>query len=130
MDLTQKTETFQTPEDLSWLGKDLGFDDMDSITLDASAFSLTTFADGFIPSGVVLGKISASGKYGPYDGGASDGTEVAAGFLGTTVAFTAQSGDNISGALLWIGEVVEANLPADNGVDSGAKADLTHIRFV
>lgn len=54
-------------DDQSWLGTAHGTNECDTITLDGVAV-LDAFPDGVIPSGVVLGKITASGKYGPYSG--------------------------------------------------------------
>lgn len=135
MDLSQKTEVLHPAENHTWLGKAEGFDEMDSITLDPALFDLETdFPDGFIPSGVVLGKVTATGKYGPYDDTADGdplpaGLEVARGHLGTTVVMDATS-VNVSAALFTHGQVVEANLPTGHGLDAAGKADLTHIRYV
>lgn len=51
-------------DDQSWLGSAHGTNECDTITLDGAA-CLDAFPDGVIPSGVVLGKITATGKYGP-----------------------------------------------------------------
>jgi hypothetical protein len=51
-------------DDQSWLGSAHGTNECDTITLDGPA-CLDAFPDGVIPSGVVLGKITATGKYGP-----------------------------------------------------------------
>lgn len=43
-----------------------------SIVLDRSLFDLTTeYPNGYIPSGVELGKVTATGLYGPYTGSAN-----------------------------------------------------------
>lgn len=55
--------------DKSWLGTRMGLQDMRSITLDISTFTVDNVVKGKIPSGTVLGKITASGKYGPYKPG-------------------------------------------------------------
>lgn len=52
-------------DDQSWLGSAHGTNECDTITLDGPA-CIDAFPDGVIPSGTVLGKITASGKYGPY----------------------------------------------------------------
>lgn len=55
-----------------------------NITLDISAFTPAThYPNGFIPSGTVLGKITATGLYGPYDDAAVDGTQTLAGCCST-----------------------------------------------
>lgn len=50
--------------------------------LDISTFTANThYPNGFIPSGMNLGKITATGLYGPYDDAASDGRQTFAGWL-------------------------------------------------
>lgn len=131
MKLAQTTKTFAKSEDMSWLGSAHGTSEANPITLDVSAFSVTDFPDGFIPSGVVVGKITATGKFGPYDNAAVDGRETAAGHLLTTIeAEGIGSGTvDVAGALYWHGEVIEANLPTGHGLDANAKTDLKHIRY-
>jgi hypothetical protein len=132
MRLDIQTETFSASEDQSWLGSAHGTNECDSITLDGDAF-LATWPDGIIPSGVVLGRVTATGLYQPYDDGVATGIEVARGHLFTTIDLggtTAGTVGNTPAALFWHGEVVEANLPADHGLDAAAKADLGQIRYV
>lgn len=126
MDLKQTTQEFSS-DDKSWLGSEHGTTSCDSIQLDAALF-LAVFEDGEVPSGVVVGRVAATGRYAPYDDGAADGTEVARGHLFDYVKVNA--GSNPAGALFWHGEVVEAKLPADHGLDAAAKADLAQIRYV
>lgn len=60
-------------------------------------------------------------------------TETAAGHLFTTIDLggtTAATVGNTGGALYWHGEVIEANLPLNNGLTTGAKTDLNQIRYV
>jgi hypothetical protein len=72
MDLTLRTEAFAS-DDQSWLGSAHGADATQSITLDTSAFtSGTHYPDGYFKSGIPLGKITATGKYGPYGGAANE----------------------------------------------------------
>lgn len=124
MDLTVRSHEFMT-EQRHWLGSAHGTDATRTITLDVSTFTEGThYPDGVIRSGTVLGRITATGLYGPYDDGASDGREVAAGFLFNTVAVT--DGDVDQGApLLEHGMVVQANLPANNGLDAAGIADMS-----
>lgn len=66
MDLTQRTESFNV-DDPSWLGSRHGLGEAVSVTLDTSAFTPAVhYPDGFFKSGIALGKITATGKYGPY----------------------------------------------------------------
>jgi hypothetical protein len=50
-------------------------------TLSRDNVTITVPAATTYPAGLVLGKITATGKYVAYNNGASDGTEVAAGVL-------------------------------------------------
>lgn len=66
MDLTQRVESFNV-DDPSWLGSRHGLGEAVSVTLDTSAFTpLLHYPDGFFKSGIPLGRITATGKYGPY----------------------------------------------------------------
>jgi hypothetical protein len=70
--IATKTENFLKASDKSWLGTRKGLQDMRSITLDISTFNAEHIEDGAIPSGIALAKITATGKYGPFE----PGTEV------------------------------------------------------
>lgn len=52
--------------DKSWIGTRMGLLDMRSGTLDISSFSAPHIVSGMIPSGTALGRITATGKYGPF----------------------------------------------------------------
>lgn len=68
MDLTLRTESWGT-DDKSWLGSRHGIGECASVTLDTSAFTPAVhYPDGYFKSGIALGKITATGKYGPYAG--------------------------------------------------------------
>lgn len=129
MDLTIKTESF-TQDDQTWLGSQHGTDTARSITLDTSAFTAGThYPNGYFPSGLPLGRITATGKYGPYTSGASDGTQTFVGFLLGAVKAPADNTIDPQGALLLHCFVVEAKLPV--AVDSAAKtASAGRIIFV
>lgn len=127
MDISPVTTSYAL-DDLSWLGSQHGVESTESITLLKSAFtSGTHYPDGFLRSGTPLGKITASGKYGPYNDAASDGTEVLAGFLYGGVAVT--SGANLGGAMLTHGKVRTSRLPI--AVNANGVADVAgRIRFI
>lgn len=126
MDLTPTTTSYGA-DSKEWLGSAHGTTTAEAITLDP-ALMLAVFEDGDIPSGVVLGKVTATGRYGPYDDAAVDGRAVARGHLFDGVKVAA--GHNIGAALLWHGQVIEAKLPADHGLDANGKGDLKHIHYV
>lgn len=140
VDLTVYTET-GSDDDQSWLGSDHGTDATDSIMLAGALFT-GVWTDGRVPSGVAVAKITAAGPtlgmYGPYDDAASDGRQVFAGFLYTHAAVIQRQGiafqtNNVGGALLWHGEIVQANLPAQSGVgsiDAAGKVDNPLFRYV
>jgi hypothetical protein len=134
MRLPITTEVFSASEDQSWLGSAHGTNECDPVTLNADLF-LAAFPTGVVPSGVVVGKITATGLYAPYTDAATHGagTDTAAGHLFTTVDLggtTAAAVDRVAGALYWHGEVVESKLPTNHGLTAAAKADLTQIRYV
>ncbi len=112
-------------EDQRWIGPGgiTALRDNRSITLDRALFDLAgAFPNGFLPSGIVLGRVTATGLYGAYADAAVDGRGVAVGFLAVTVTTT--GGGNISAALYWHGEVVESFLPAGHGLDAAGRTDL------
>lgn len=126
-------------EDRRWLASRKGYDTCRSITLDMSTFAAGHLTDkGAIPSGVVLGKITATGKYGPYDTDGADGREVAAGFLFTSVVpdnTTLASATDCGATLCWEGIVNQDFLPVftvtgDEGLlDAAARTDLKFVKF-
>lgn len=79
-----KTESFGGG-DQSWLGSTHGIGNARTEKLDPSEFTKAThYPDGFIRSGQPLAKVD--GVVVPYVAGASDGSEVLAGFLLTDQA--------------------------------------------
>ncbi|MEU1254776.1 head decoration protein [Streptomyces chartreusis] len=124
MDLSLKTESF-TQDKRNWLGSAHGTDAPVSVTLDVSKFTAGThYPDGYIKSGIPLGKVTATGLYGPYDNAAADGRETCVGFL-----FTAQDVDarrvastKVVGSMLLHCFIREAKLPVS--IDAAGKADL------
>lgn len=68
MDLSLQSESFASG-DTSWLRLRHGVNDCVSGTLDVSTFTPAVhYPDGYIKSGTAVGKITATGKYGPYAG--------------------------------------------------------------
>lgn len=134
MDLTVRTKDYSL-DDNSWLDSERGTNAGKPVTLDLTAFNAAQYANGFIPSGCVLGVITADDTYGPYDATATDGREVAAGFLYGGVPVNA--GSTIAGGtILREGEVKTNRLPFQTGqagrgyLDAGAQTDLAgHFLF-
>jgi len=132
-DISIRTRYTYGGDDAGWLadgGEDLEV--AESITLKRSLWDLVTnFPNGFIPSGVTLGKVTASGLYGPYDDTAVDGRQTAVGFLAWPVPYDRNSTGDIGAALLWRGAVVVAKLPAHHGLDAAGQTDLAaKFRFI
>ena len=122
MNLTPTTEAF-TQDDQRWLGSAHGTDAARSITLDTSQFTAGThYPNGYFPSGLPLGKITASGKYGPYNDAASDGTQTLVGFLLCAVDAPTDNTVDPQGALFEHGRVIESFLPV--AIDAAGRTDV------
>ena len=128
--------TFQV-ENRSWLLSPHGTDPgtTPSVTLDVSKFTAGThYPNGYIPSGCLLGLITATGLYGPYDDAQTDGTQTAKGILfsSVTVINTAngQTLAKVSSGMLVHGFVSKSKLPFQSGkgfADANGIADLPLI---
>lgn len=127
MDLSVRKETFGG-DDQTWLGSAHGTDSGMTVTLDKATFTAGThYPNGYLRSGTPLGKITASGKYGPYNDGATDGRQTLVGHLLTPQ--TVGTGNDIVAPLFTHGRVVEARLPI--AIDAAAKVDVAgRIHYV
>lgn len=117
-------------ENREWLGSRDGTDVTQTITLATATFTAGThYPNGFIPSGTVLGQITSgqyAGMYGPYDNAASDGRQVAVGFLYSNQKVRS-GGPNVGAPIHWRGIIKSAKLPFQSGtgsLDTAGKADL------
>lgn len=140
-DIAPFTQDYQS-EDRSWDLTPVRGDFVIAGTLSVAAFDQAThYPNGYIPSGILLGKITASGLLAPYLGTAADGSETAVGILRSSVHVLLPNGlpkSKIGVALLVHGVVDTSRLPftsdnaADVGgfLDAGAKTDLPLIYFV
>jgi hypothetical protein len=73
MDISLRSEGPWVAENRQWLGSAHGTEATRTITLDVSAFTEGThYPDGYIPSGTLLARITATGLYGPYAGTAAE----------------------------------------------------------
>lgn len=140
-DISVSTTSYQV-ENRSWLLSPHGTEPgtTPTVNLDVSAFTAAThYPNGYLLSGIVLGKITATGKYAPYVTAAVDGTGVAAGILFSAVKVpnTADTTKDVNGAILVHGFVSEskllavvANAASGGGfIDTTGKADLPLIHF-
>lgn len=124
------TRTNYQVENRSWLASDHGTDPgaNPGITVDVSLFTEGThYPDGYLRSGIVLGKVTATGLYGPYSNAANDGRETARGHLIASIPVKGQA--KVGGALLVHGFVTEAKLPTNHGLDAAAKVELSMVHY-
>jgi hypothetical protein len=139
-DFSVFTQPFQF-EDLSW---DLTPPESGWVlggTLDISKFTAAQhYPNGYIPSGCVLGVVTATSLLGPYLDAAVDGTNTAVGILRQSVEVTRFMGGTnrtkIGVSYLIHGLVSVAKLPFTSGnaaaggyIDANGKADLSKIYF-
>lgn len=129
MNLQQTVRSFGM-DDQSWLGSEHGTQATESCTLDVSTFTPNThYPAGYIKSGIPLGQITATKKFGPYDNNATDGRQTLVGFLWSAVGAPTDNTIDVSGALFVHGKVRESRLPVP--VDAAGKADVVgSIRFI
>lgn len=132
MNLGIITESF-SQDKRDWLQGDHGTDIAVGVTLDVSTFTAGThYPDGYIKSGIPIGKITTGGKYGPYNDSATDGRQTCVGFLFTGVEVVTRRGATLSsavGSMLVHCAVKEAKLPV--AVDAAGKVDLaSRVIFV
>lgn len=132
MDLSQRVTSFGQGSQ-KWLGSAHATDTAETGTIDIASFATllgSTFTNGFIPSGVFLGVITATQKLGPYNDAALDGRQTAVGILFEDVqAKTGDTNDKVC-AYIWHGQVITALLPTGNGGDAAGRTDLKNINFV
>ncbi len=131
-DISVHSSAYQV-EDRSWLIGTHGVDITPSETLDISKFTKNThYPNGYIPSGVPLGRVTATGLLGPYNDAASDGTQTCVGLLFSALrAIDPATGNalaKVGGARFVHGAVKASKLPI--AVDANGKADLPMILWL
>ena len=99
-----------------------------AVTVDSAAADNGGSPTTTLRKGLVLGKVTASGKYKQYNNAAADGTEVAAGILDDEVNLIDEAGTarDSQATMLIHGFVRESKL---HGIDANGKADLAHVIF-
>jgi hypothetical protein len=138
----ETTYTLQ-PEKRNWLlgphGTEPGA--TPTVTVDISAFTAAThYPNGYIPSGTVVGTITASSTggvwmVGPYDNAAADGRQTAVGFLFNSVKVPnpADTTKDVADAILVHGFVDPNKLPfsgaTTGAIDAAGRVDLPMIHF-
>ncbi|MEU0858420.1 head decoration protein [Streptomyces griseofuscus] len=125
MDLSLKTVSY-SQDRKDWLGSQHGTDVLRSVTLDVSTFTKAThYPDGYLKSGLPIGKITATGKYGLYDDTKTDGRQTLVGFLWTGVEVIDHRGNastSVGGSMLIHGFINTAKLPVT--VDAAGWTDV------
>jgi hypothetical protein len=133
------TTTSYQVSNRSWLVGLHGTEYTPTVLLDVSAFTAAThYPNGYLLSGIVLGKITATGLYAPYNDSLATGVEVAAGILFSDekVPDLSDTTKDCSGAILLHGFVKATKLSIANGatgrgyIDANGQADLKNIIFV
>jgi hypothetical protein len=103
----------------------------DAGLINFALFTLAThYPDGFIRSGVVLGRVTAGGRLGPYSDTATDGRQTSVGFLYNATRVPTDLTRKVSAAFVDCFAVVwESRLPTGHGLDAAARLDLPLIKF-
>lgn len=128
--------TSRQAEDRSWLLSPHGTDPgtTPSVTLDVSKFTAGThYPNGYVPSGTVISKVTATGLWGPYDAAANDGREIVddtrVGILYGSLPIRTGS-TKVGGARVVHGFVNPAKLPFQSGTGSLGAAAKTALRLI
>jgi hypothetical protein len=123
----QTTSAEYGTTDRRWLRDVHGLDDTLGVTLDGSLFPPADFPDGTVPSGVLLGQVTATRLWGPYSNAATDGRQTARGHLAAHRVVA--PGVRVQAAVMDHGAVIRNYLPTAAGLDAAAEAELTRIRY-
>lgn len=129
-------------EDRSWLLTEPDNAFQIGGTLSIPAFTQAVhYPNGYIPSGTVVGLITASGLYGPYDDTAVDGRQVAVGVLFGAIRVLNPLGaalTKVGGAFIvaWA-SIATSRLPfnttnattARGYIDAAGQVDLKFVQF-
>jgi len=119
MNLSPVTTAY-TNDDQSWLGSEHGTSACPTITLDRSAFTEGThFPNGYFPSGLPLGKITASGLYAPYAGRVSEVQTITIDATGGTFTITFQGATTAAIAWNATAAVVKTAMEALANIEPG-----------
>jgi len=124
-----------TPPDRGWLLTELQGDKQPvtatSATLDFTKFTAGThYPNGYIPSGVVLGIVTATGKLGAYASGNADGTQTPVGILYNPIQVPADTSRKVQAAYVDCFAVVSiSRLPSNSGYVSAVATALPLVKF-
>lgn len=136
MDLSVRRTTPLSVEDRSWLGDVDGTQATRSITLVTASFTKAThYPNGRLKSGTIIGRYTSgpnNGLWGLYDNAATDGRQTAVGVLFNTLDLEVHgaAAPRVGAPMMERGFIKTANLPANHGLDTAARADLAaHFIF-
>jgi hypothetical protein len=121
MDISTRTKKTLLNEDQRWIGN--GGEPIGRprpIVLDRSLLDLATaYPNGFIPSGIPLGRVAATGLYGPYTGSTEEVQTITVSATGGT--FTITLSGQATAAIAWnaAASAVQAALVALPNVNAG-----------
>lgn len=133
-DISPVTTTYQVA-DRRWLLAEP--DVKPNVTLDISKFTAGThYPNGYIPSGTVIARVTATNLFGPYTPGATDGTQTAYGLTYGDIQAIRSNGSTATkvgtGAVVYDAVVSAKYLPFQSGtgsLDVAARTALAQIRF-
>lgn len=120
-------------DDKSWLIGEWQNGDQENVPLDFTKFTGTNFADGYIKSGCVVGMVTATKKFGPYDAGATDGRQTPLYHLINTTKIPANTATVATDAGVWDVMVRQVRLPYPSGpgsIDAAGKTAMSNVRYV
>lgn len=134
-DLNIKSTYTPGDGDFRWLRSRAGREFQVPASIDVSKLVAGTHYDeyGVIPAGLPLGKITASGMYGPYDASATDGRQILAGFLAEPdkleATFTQITTTVLNVAMLVFGIIDPQYVPTSPTLNTATKTTGDFIYF-
>jgi hypothetical protein len=107
----------------SFLASEHGMAKRIGITMDADLMTADSNGNKYLMAGTAIGKVTASGLYGPYNNGLSDGRQTGVGLLEHDVNL--KYGD-VTASIMIHGSAIEDRCI---GVDANFKSDVPNIIF-
>lgn len=132
MDLRVRKTSDLVAESRGWLrgmhGTDPGSNP--SVTLDISLFNQAShYPNGHIPSGIVVGKVDATGLCGPHDPAATDGRQNAYGLLFNSESVSSGQTRGLN-AVVRHGNIDPSRLPIQTGTGSFGTAAKSSLPLI
>lgn len=129
-------------EDLSWDLSSMEVPYVASDTLDVSLWDAAThYPNGFLPSGLILGRKTSGGLIGPYLDSLANGQQTAVGILRASIQVVQPNGalktkigiprlDSFAVVSISRLPVTSVSAPLGGFIDAAGQTDLKFIRFV